>query len=267
MGDINVQDTDRQTQEQDIQNVQNVQESDKDQQSQEQKQEQTNEQSSLGWRAALEKDLQNHPLVTEHTKPSTFVRKAIEWYDQLESAKKSNLKIPAEDAPKEEWDEFFKKLGRPESPDEYKLPDGKFLPEEFISQFKQIAFDAGLSSKQAENVLGLVDRFLTQMAEENALNAEKAKQAQIEELEKEWGDQYKERKLKVEKLALKLFGDMPEFLKWAKDNGFYNSVPFNRMLYSLIEKVGEDTLLEGALSASNKSDDVGYSFPNTPGME
>jgi hypothetical protein len=61
---------------------------------------------------------------------------------------------PADDAPQEEWDAFYKTVGRPEAPDKYQLKDVEGVPEGFdLTEFKgkaqQLMFEAGLNQKQA----------------------------------------------------------------------------------------------------------------------
>lgn len=65
--------------------------------------------------------------------------------------------IPQDDATPEQWDEFYKAKGRPDSPDKYELSDPEGLPDDIdLSPFKAkaqpILHAAGLSPKEAERV-------------------------------------------------------------------------------------------------------------------
>lgn len=68
--------------------------------------------------------------------------------------------MPPDDAPQEEWDNFYKNIGRPEKPDEYNFSDVEGLPEdfdpaEFQQQARQIMHEAGLNKKQADKLYQL----------------------------------------------------------------------------------------------------------------
>lgn len=76
---------------------------------------------------------------------------------QKEIVQVNGIQIPKEDAPQEEWDQYYNSLGRPESADKYefsgeiKLHEGLNFEEEKEAVSK-IAHTLGLSKKQAEGV-------------------------------------------------------------------------------------------------------------------
>lgn len=117
---------------------------------------------------------------------------------ELGDLKAKALAPPANDAPKEQWDAFYAKLGRPEKAEayEFKMPEG--LPEGFAydgesaKAYQGWAHEAGLNPRQAQ---ALHDRFVQHQA--NAQNAyaqslvQKGETAQGE-LVKVWGDKASE---------------------------------------------------------------------------
>lgn len=88
-------------------------------------------------------------------------------YRELEGRLGKSLVPPAPDAPPEEWDKVYDKLGRPKAPDEYqfKVPEG--LPETFpyddksAAKFKTWAHANGLTPRQAQS---LHDEYVKDMA-------------------------------------------------------------------------------------------------------
>lgn len=66
--------------------------------------------------------------------------------------------IPHENASPEEWNEFYNKLGRPESPDKYNieypqdLPEGVQISDEQHQNFTKLAHEIGLTQKQVEQL-------------------------------------------------------------------------------------------------------------------
>lgn len=123
--------------------------------------------------------------------------KAFTSYAELERMQGESLRVPAPDAPKEEWDKFHSKLPedmRPvASPDtlQYKLPEGlpENLPysEELATASKAWAVEVGASPKIAQ---AYHDKFVGYMAEQ-AKAQETAVAASVEtthdDLVKDWG--------------------------------------------------------------------------------
>lgn len=111
----------------------------------------------------------------------------------LEQRLGTSLTPPKDDAPSEEWDAFYGKLGRPEKAEgyEFKRPEG--LPEtlpysdEMASASKNWMHEAGLNPRQAQTIH---DKFAGFMAEQQtqALAAQaQAVEATHADLTKEWG--------------------------------------------------------------------------------
>lgn len=128
---------------------------------------------------------------------SESLDKAFTSYAELERMQGESLRVPAPDAPKEEWEKFHSKLPeemRPvTSPDklEYKLPDGlpPDLPysEELATASKAWAAEAGATPKVAQ---AYHDKFVGFMAEQ--ATAQQAAIAQSvekthDDLVPEWG--------------------------------------------------------------------------------
>lgn len=127
----------------------------------------------------------------------------------------TSLTPPKDDAPKEEWDKFYGKLGRPETPDAYdfKRPEG--LPEdmpysdELASSAKSWMHEAGLNAKQAQTVH---DKFASYMADQQKAVATQQAEAvtrTADDLVKEWGPEDSEgfkTKLAMADRAMKKLG-------------------------------------------------------------
>lgn len=126
-----------------------------------------------------------------------WAEKALTSYAELERKVGDNLKVPAPDAPKEEWDKFHSRLPedmRPvSSPDAltYTLPEGlpEDLPynEDLANASKQWAVELGASAKVAQ---GYQAKFLSFMAD--SFKAQQAAVAQkvettFDELVKDFG--------------------------------------------------------------------------------
>lgn len=99
--------------------------------------------------------------------------------------------MPKADAKPEEWNAFYTKLGRPESPDKYefKHPDGTKPDEGLVKLGKELFFDMGATPAKAQAALDKWEKFV---AESNAARVEQERvenDSQIKALETKWGDQ------------------------------------------------------------------------------
>lgn len=119
--------------------------------------------------------------------------KAIESYRNLEKfagGSKSLVELPPDDAPPEKVAEFYDRLGRPKTPQDYGIAPPEGGDKALAEWFTKTAHDHGLSAKQAK---GLFDQWQamtgSRMQEMEAAQREASEQG-IASLKKEWGQQY-----------------------------------------------------------------------------
>lgn len=93
---------------------------------------------------------------------------AIKSYRDLEAHAGKAITVPGADATAEDWNAFYGKLGRPESPDKYELKlNTEAVPQDFpydeksAIEFRTWAHEAGLTPQQAQS---LHDKFVGQQA-------------------------------------------------------------------------------------------------------
>jgi len=137
--------------------------------------------------------------------------------------------IPKKDASEEEWNKFYSKLGRPESPEAYDFDVNEDFKEavgeeampyfeQAVKGFKEQAYKLGANTDQAEEML---DWYLSMMVDSTTAQKEtleeEAKQKDIE-LRKAWGDQYDGMERGIEAL-LRSNGMEDEHIEWAKKSG------------------------------------------------
>ncbi len=86
-----------------------------------------------------------------HKTLNKFADKAglAQSYVELESKLGKSVSIPANDASREEWAKFYERVGRPKSADDYAI-DRAGASDESVKAFKQWAFEANLTSAQAD---------------------------------------------------------------------------------------------------------------------
>lgn len=176
----------------------------------------------------------------------------VKGYQNLEKMVRGNpdslLRIPDTDADPKDWDGFYNKLGRPESPDGYEFPElTAGAPIEGFDDWAKNAFHKnGIGKEQASNLLKDYNEFLTQ-AQQKSDEAYNLQQEEDEKaLRADWGAAFdKEQKVAGKGAqALGLDADAVDALEIVLGYG-----KAMRMLNEIGHKIGEDTF-EGGKSGS-----------------
>ena len=119
----------------------------------------------------------------------------------------SLLVKPGKDWKDDQWNEFFSKIGRPESPDKYEMdvPKDKYTPES-LNEFKQIAHKAGLLPSQVKAVMGYYEQLQGKIGESQKVAEIQQREMAQKELREEWGGKFDEN-LKSAQKFVKTFAD------------------------------------------------------------
>lgn len=146
----------------------------------------------------------------EYMKGIDSMDSLLKTFDNAQSLiGKKTVGIPTQEDPPEKWSEFYNKMGRPESPDNYEfekveMPEGINLPEEMSESFRKVLHDAGLTQTQAKQLKKAYDENMLEQYQK--LKADQ--DAQFEEmnnefesmLDKHFGDRKDEAAERVNKL-------------------------------------------------------------------
>jgi hypothetical protein len=198
----------------------------------------------VSWADELPKDLKeavgSFKSVADLAKSYTEARKHIS----------STIRVPPSDAPAKDWDDYYKKIGRPESPDKYtkldktQVPEGLEWDDAREKKIDKMAHKHGLTDKQA---LGIKqDLNADAIAEIKAEDDEKANSRIDAEaaLKKEWGNAYAGRIAQVARFAKNEGGD--EFLAYVKRKGIGNDPELIRFLSKVSESMAADRSIDGS---------------------
>ncbi len=145
------------------------------------------------WAAGLPDDLRAWVVKAGHKDVAAIVKGYRELERKLgELGSGAAVRVPRDDAPAEEWQAFWRRLGAPEKPDEYGLDKlaaevlGEGADAAFLSAVQQAMAEAGVPKRQAEV---LARRYLE--LERAALEeAEREQQRETEELRTELGERF-----------------------------------------------------------------------------
>lgn len=161
------------------------------------------------------------------------------------------VRVPKADAPTEEWNKFYNKLGRPESSEGYQLapPDltrGAALDPAVLPKVKSLFHSAGLTTSQAQVLLSGWGRIVNE-----GIEGSHAKQAEaLEALQQEWGAAYNNNLTYARSVATQLGG--PDVLKAMDRTGAGNDPAVVKFLM----KVGKLFAQDGVISTGEEFQSV-----------
>tara|TARA_R100001163_G_scaffold14424_1_gene13188 strand:+ start:13253 stop:14122 length:870 start_codon:yes stop_codon:yes gene_type:complete len=153
-----------------------------------------------------------------------------QYVKELQSFAGRKGDIPKDDASAEEWNEFYSKLGRPESVEGYDFEinddfleivgtDSAEYYNNVIDGFKEKALEVGATSEQAEEI---VNWYLEKVAEdttETSTEVDEQLESMDKELREAWGEGYDGMMSGVQAL-LKSHGMSDEDVEFATESGF-----------------------------------------------
>ena len=180
------------------------------------------------WKEAISEEFREDPNIAKFTELDALAKSYINATRMIGQDK---VAIPNENSTDDQWNEVYGKLGRPESPDKYKLEansDVVPLDEGAIKQFAENAHQLGLNNKQAQGILEFYKNSMEGSAQQARIDTETAQANAEAELRKEWGSNYENNikkagsvakaNMNAEILDLQLqdgtrLGDHPEVIK------------------------------------------------------
>lgn len=153
------------------------------------------------------------------------------------------LPKPKDDWTDEQWFDFNKSIGLPESLDKYTVEASKDnLDEGFFNKFKEIAYQAGIRPTQAQKLISWYDEAAKSQMDE----ARERYQSQItkgnSKLMAEYGDALKG---KLEKMDFAIDMMVTEDTKNAlKEKGMLDDPSFRKLMIEVADSMGEDKFPE-----------------------
>lgn len=196
------------------------------------------------WKAALPEEIKAHPSMQNFKDVGDLARSwvgaqaliGVEKVPVPKDANDPNLKL------------ILSRLGHPEKPDGYKLPELKDLPQGFqveaerVKAFSEVAHKTGLTNTQVAELyqwyVGQQAGMFTQTSQQLA----EAKVSGEKALRAEWGTAYEAQVDLADKVLVKFAGEKAEEL----GKKFGNDPTFIRMMASIGNQMSEDILGVGS---------------------
>lgn len=158
------------------------------------------------------------------------------------------VKVPGEDADEAEWNEFYQKLGRPETPEGYDIEWPKRENVEWDpdlqQQFGKLAHDIGLSKKQFEALVEFEGERVGIIAHTGA----KALKAAEDTLQEEWGGNFTRNVAYAQRAVGEIGGD--ELKAVLDDTGLGNNPIIAKAMYKIGRMMVEDGIIPGEVAGA-----------------
>ena len=185
-----------------------------------------------------EKSLQNFNNMEDFVKSYLHAQKLV-------GADK--IPVPNKHSTDEDWNEVFKRLGAPDTPDGYKYNfKDQEIDENSIKEFNQTAHRLGLLPRQAEALIKFYNEMNVNQAQSLEEQAAQAQMNTEAELKKEFGPQYAKRLDQAKRLAINSFGE--DFLNNTilKDGSrLGDNLTVIKAFSDLADKLSEDPIIQG----------------------
>ena len=192
----------------------------------------------------LESDLLQDPVLKNVNDIPTLVKNYV--HAQRTIGKKGTI-LPDENASEETWNELYNQLGRPESADKYDLGELGSLQEDFVKEFAEQAHKAGLTAKQAKQIMGYYNEAAGKESEQEIQQRQADVDNAIGELKQEWGEAF-DTQIHKAQVALKQFGG-EEMMTYLNETGLGNDVRLIKLFAKVGESLREDTFAPEAVAS------------------
>ncbi len=158
-------------------------------------------QTATSWKDTISEEFRNDPNISKFTEIDALAKSYINATRMIGQDK---VAVPNNNSTEDQWNEVYDKLGRPETPDKYKL-DFKSevapIDDNAIKAFADVAHKTGLNERQAQAILDFYKANSEQSLQQAQVDTETA-QAQAQQLlRQEWGKQYDENIKKAASIA------------------------------------------------------------------
>lgn len=163
----------------------------------------------------------------EGKKVDDVLNEYLKYKEVVDTHEKNGLvRLPSEEAQPEEVEQFYRKLGKPETPAEYGFkapegwPEGLDYSDERAAAFAEMAHRHNLSAAQANGLFGDFHEMVKSEFAANQTAKEDVLVSNIETLEKEWGPSDGEKFAAERNNALRAFNTVadPDLAAAFKEN-------------------------------------------------
>jgi len=194
----------------------------------------------------------------EPLRASKTLRKFLEKSDlaksyvELESKLGRSVSLPKEGASAEDWGEFFTKIGRPGTVEEYEVPPDKLDPK-FVEDLRKKLHSSGLTKMQFKDTVDVIVGGTEAAKAEAAAQLERNRVDVAAKLKAEFGKDYEAKMAKAEIALGALFPD--SIRARLISDGIKDDVEFMKAMVAYGEKFGNTQFIRGVPASSGPKAD------------
>lgn len=164
------------------------------------------------------------------------------------------IPVPGKQATDSDWENVYKKLGRPETADKYEVKKAESHDDAIFNSFRDMAFKAGLNNKQLENLYNGYQEIEKAQLKAFQDHQKKILDDNIGALKKEWPDSEYNKNLDIAKTAVNTLLSKEE-IKWLDDSEIGNDPMMIKLMHRLGTFMKEDRIKgEGGVSLNEGAD-------------
>lgn len=152
------------------------------------------------------------------------------------------LVLPKDDAAADEWNQVYDRLGRPKSPDQYKLPIPQGDTGEFAQKAAKVFHEAGLNTKQAEALASWWNQTQQEMAGFQQQSLLQNSEAEMAQLQQEWGKDF-DANIEAGRRAARQVGMNADMIE--KMEAAIGTKQTMELFYKFGKGLSEDTFVDG----------------------
>lgn len=190
--------------------------------------------------------------------------------NSLRDALKQSIKIPSADAPVEEKEEFYRKLGKPEKPEEYEFPESDTVKNdpETVEWARGMFSKANLTKEQASIIRDEWNQYvvkINQKVEQQLKEERETKLAtDMEELRTNWGNKFEENANIARKTMEIATGKNEKLKTWLKDRNMDNDPVLSQLFLDISAAFIDDSAPPPDPLVTKEKTGSGISYPDMP---
>ena len=214
--------------------------------------EQTSSNDKPAWMAQLPADQKDSESLAKFSNIGDLGKA----YSELEGKLGDTVTVPGDSASDDERSAFYKKLGRPETPDGYKVQFPQSYSTEVVNAYRATAHEQGLNDAQLGGFMKTMGLQALKTLETMQATHESTVAAGVESLKKDWGDNYDNNFKLVARTITNYGGET--LLKDFKSAGLSNNPAVAKFLAAVGNDLLEHKVIDGKVGGKGRSSDRLY---------
>lgn len=187
------------------------------------------------WRSSLPQEIRGEDSLKNMLSIETLARSYVHAQKMVGAEK---IPIPGKHASESDWQQFYQKVGLPESVDKYEVnkpKDAKYVDDSLVNDLKPVAHKLGILPKQLNEVLNWYEERSGKLTQAQEANQNASFNQELKGLQTEWGKAYESR-LSLANRTLEEIGG-PELSAYVSESGLGNNVKLVKLLGLVGEKL------------------------------